>query len=147
MTRYNEFAQGMASSLAIVDNVNAQTQARMELTAKQVAFHTRFSTADAAKSYFFLESAGLTVEQSIAALPVAAKFAQAGMFDMSLATNLLTDAQSALGLTVDDSAQNMRNMMVVSDALVAANTLANASVEQFSKALTDQGWSSFTDRR
>ena len=70
------------------------------------------------------------------ALPQVAKFAQAGMFDMARATELLTDAQSALGLTVSDAQQNMLNMVKVGDVLVKANTLANASVEQFADALT-----------
>ena len=69
-------------------------------------------------------------------LPVVEKFATAGMFDMALATDLATDAQSALGLTVKDSEQNMINMTHVTDVLVKANTLANATVEQFSTALT-----------
>jgi len=59
------------------------------------------------------------------------------MFDMARATDLLTDAQSALGLTIrDDAIANMEEMVRVSDVLVRANTLANASVEQFSVALT-----------
>ena len=52
---------------------------------------------------------------------------------------MLTDAQSALGLTVrDDVAANMRNMVRVSDTLVAANQKANANVQQFSEALTNR---------
>jgi len=58
------------------------------------------------------------------------------MFDMSLATDLATDAQSALGLTVNDASQNLENLTRVTDVLVKANTLANASVQQFSEALT-----------
>jgi len=70
-------------------------------------------------------------------MPKVAQFAQAGMFDMARATDLLTDAQSALGLTIrDDAIANMEEMVRVSDVLVRANTLANASVEQFSVALT-----------
>ena len=64
---------------------------------------------------------------------------QAGLFDLSTATDLLTDAQSALGLTIrDDAVANMENMVRVSDVLVKANTLANASVQQFSEALTTE---------
>ena len=66
------------------------------------------------------------------------KPATAANFDLALATDLLTDAQSALGLTVKDTAANMTNMAHVGDVLVKANTLANASVEQFSQALTNK---------
>jgi len=85
-----------------------------------------------------LASAGLDAEQSIQALPQVAKFAQAGMFDMATATDLATDAQSALGLTVDDAVQNLQNLTRVTDVLVKANTLANATVQQFSEALTNK---------
>ncbi|MCH8854407.1 MAG: phage tail tape measure protein, partial [Planctomycetes bacterium] len=78
----------------------------------------------------------MKAEAQIAALPVVATFAQAGMFNLSLATDLLTDAQSALGLSVKDASANMLNMTRVADVLVKANTLANASVKQFSEALT-----------
>jgi TP901 family phage tail tape measure protein len=108
----------------------------MAQAAREVAKETTFSANQAAESFFFLASAGLDATQSIAALPQVSKFAQAGMFDMALATDLLTDAQSALGLTVDDATANLTNLTRVSDVLVKANTLANASVEQFSTALT-----------
>jgi TP901 family phage tail tape measure protein len=58
------------------------------------------------------------------------------MFDMATATDLATDAQSALGLTVSDAGENLANLTRVTDVLVKANTLANASVQQFSEALT-----------
>jgi TP901 family phage tail tape measure protein len=133
------FDQAMNQSLAIMRDVGPQLRREMEEVAIRVARTTTASADEAAKSYFFLASAGLDVQQSIAALPTVAQFATAGMFDMAQATDLLTDAQSALGLTVMDAEQNMRNMTRVADVLVAANTLANASVEQFSRALTNKG--------
>lgn len=132
------FNQKMRRSLAIMSGVSADLRAEMKKTAFDVARVTKASAEQAAESYFFLASAGLDAEQSIAALPIVARFAQAGMFDMARATDLLTDAQSALGLTVEDAQQNMLNMKHVGDVLVKANTLANASVEQFSESLTNK---------
>lgn len=132
------FARGMQNSLAIMSNVSMQTRKVMEETAQAVAKTTIFSGTQATESYFFLASAGLDAAQSIAALPQVALFAQAGMFDMALATDLATDAQSALGLTVSDANKNLENLTRVTDVLVKANTLANASVEQFSEALTNK---------
>ncbi len=130
------FNQAMNESLAIMGNVGEVMRDKLQKTAIEVASTVKFSAAETAKAYFFLASAGLSAQQSIAALPLVAKFAQAGMFDLSRATDLLTDAQSALGLTVDDATQNLLSMTRVADVLVKANTLANASVEQFSEALT-----------
>ena len=133
------FDDALTQSLAIMEDVSDAMRKNMAKAAKDVALTTRFSAKDAAASYFFLASAGLDAKQSIEALPLVAQFAQAGMFNMAQATDLLTDAQSALGLTVrDDVAANMRNMVRVSDTLVAANQKANATVQQFSEALTNR---------
>ena len=130
-----EFEDALNQSLAIMNTTIAQ-QENMARAAREVAVSTRVSATESAETFFFLASAGLDAEQSIAALPQVAKFAQTGMFDMSLPTDLATDAQSALGLTVQDAQQNLENLTRVTDVLVKANTLANASVQQFSEALT-----------
>ena len=135
----SDFESGMTKSLAIMNSVSPQIRAQMELTAKSIVDYTTFSAKEGADAYFYLASAGLDAAQSMEALPRVAKFAQAGNFDLALATDLLTDAQSALGLTIrDDVVKNMENMTRVSDVLVKANTLSNATVQQFSESLTNK---------
>lgn len=134
---FAKFDQALNQSTAIMGDLSDAMKEDMAATAREVAKTTTFSAEQAAESFFFLASAGLDAASSISAMPQVAKFAQAGMFDMALATDLLTDAQSALGLTIrDDAIANLENLTRVSDVLVKANTLANASVEQFSTALT-----------
>jgi TP901 family phage tail tape measure protein len=134
-----DFEKSMSGSLAIMGDISDEMRGKMEKAALDVSKSTTFSANDAAKSYFYLASAGLDATQSLAAMPKVAKFAQAGLFDMALATDLLTDAQSALGLTIrDDVVKNMENMSRVSDVLVKANTLSNATVQQFSESLTNK---------
>ncbi len=135
---FAKFDDKMNQSISIMGDVSDAMRKDMSDAARSMAKTTRFSATQAAESYFFLASAGLNAKQSIAALPTVASFAQAGMFDMALATDLLTDAQSSLGLTVEDSAENMRNMTRVSDIFVKANTLANTSVQQVSEAITNK---------
>lgn len=135
---FADFDAALQQSVAIMGNVSDTLRTEMSDAAREVAKTTTFSAEEAAESYFFLASAGLDAEQSIAALPKVAAFAQAGMFDMATATDLLTDAQSALGLTSEDTAENLANMSNLGDVLVKANTLANASVSQFSEALTNK---------
>lgn len=134
---FTSFEDKLTQSVAIMDTTVAQ-QERMAQVARQVATETTISAEASAEAFFFLASAGLDAEQSIQALPQVAKFAQAGMFDMATATDLATDAQSALGLTVDDATANLENLTKVTDVLVKANTLANATVQQFSEALTNK---------
>ena len=135
---FASFDDKLNQSLAIMGDVTNAMRSDMSNAARELAKVTRFSADEAAESYFYLGSAGLDAAQSISALPTVASFAQAGMFDMALATDLLTDAQSSLGLTVDDAAQNMLNMTRVSDVFVKANTLANTSVQQVSEAITNK---------
>tara|TARA_B100000575_G_C23141070_1_gene664032 strand:+ start:1739 stop:4162 length:2424 start_codon:yes stop_codon:yes gene_type:complete len=137
---FTAFNDKMTQSLAIM-NTTVEQQKAMEESALSVSRQTRISAEQSAEAFFFLASAGLDAEQSISALPQVAKFAQAGMFDMATATDLATDAQSALGLTVDDAQQNLENLTRVTDVLVKANTLANSSVQQFSEALTNKAGS------
>jgi TP901 family phage tail tape measure protein len=133
---FSDFDDAITQSTAIMSGVTAEMRSQMELTARTISKTLAISSTDAANAYYFLASAGLDANQSIAALPQVAKFAQAGMFDMSRATDLATDAQSALGLSVKDATQNLKNLTRVTDVLVKANTIANASVEQFGEALT-----------
>ncbi len=133
-----EFDEQMNKSLAIMGDVSDTLRDDMAEAAREVGRTTRFGADQAAEAYFFLASAGLDAAQSVEAMPQVAQFAQAGMFDLATATDLLTDAQSAMGLTSEDSAENLENMARMSDVLVKANTLANASVQQFSEALTNK---------
>lgn len=133
-----DFNRKMRGSLAIMGDVSEAMRSEMKQAALEAARSTVYGAGQAAESYFFLASAGLDAQQSIAAMPQVAMFAQAGMFDLARATDLATDAQSALGLTVKDSQQNLENMKRVTDVLVKANTLANASVEQFSMSITNK---------
>jgi TP901 family phage tail tape measure protein len=135
---FGDFDAALNKSISIMGNVSDTLRTEMSDAAREVAKATTFSAEEAAEAYFFLASAGLDAEASIAAMPQVAKFAQAGMFDMATATDLATDAQSALGLTSDDAAENLANLTRVTDVFVKANTLANTSVEQLALAFTSK---------
>lgn len=135
---FSKFDAAMVQSTAIMGDLSETMRKDMSDAAREVAKTTTFTASQSAEAFFFLASAGLSAEQSIAALPKVAAFAQAGAFDLAMATDLLTDAQSALGMTSADTAEHLAEMVRISDVLVGANTLANASVEQFSAALTNK---------
>lgn len=135
---FANFDDAMTKSLAIMSNITPQIRGEMESLALTISEQGVTSAKELARSYFFLASAGLDAKQSMAALGAVNAFAIAGAFDMATATDLATDAQSALGLTVKDAQQNLVNMTRVTDVLVGANTLANASTEQFALSLTSQ---------
>lgn len=137
----NEFAKfnkAMTESTAIMGNLSDRTKKKMEELALSLSGESIKSSTELAKSYYFLASAGLNAEQTMTALPIAMKFATAGNFEMEKATMLLTSAQAALGLKVNDTTQYMKNMARVADVLVKADILAQGTVEQFSEALTNK---------
>jgi TP901 family phage tail tape measure protein len=134
---FADFDKAMTESTAIMKTTESQIS-RMRETALSLSTSGDVAKGprDLAEAYFFLASANFDAEQSMAALPAVARFATAGAFDMATATDLLTDAQTALGLSTKDPQKNLKNLVRISDALVKANTSANASVKQFSEALT-----------
>ena len=136
---FSSFDKAMTESIAIMQVTDQQID-QMRKTALELSGSGNLlqTPTELAKSYFYLASAGKNAEQSMALLPKVANFATAGAFDMALATDLLTDAQSALGMSTKNVAQDTANLVKVSDTLVKANTLANASVQQFSTALTSK---------
>ena len=138
IAEFAKFDEQLNKSIAIMGDVSDVMRDEMSDAARQVAKETTFSADQAAESFFFLASAGLDAEAAIQAMPQVAKFAQAGMFDMALATDLATDAQSALGLSSKDAEENLANLTRVTDVFVRANTLANTSVEQLATAFTSK---------
>lgn len=130
--------QSMTRSLSIMGDLSQTMRSDMRRAAIEMSRITTFSAAEIAKGFYFLASAGLTAKESLAALPIVSKFAQAGMFDMARATDLLTDALTALGLDTENTLLTMKRMTNLADVLTKASVLANATIEQFSEALTNK---------
>lgn len=134
-----DFDAAMTESTAIMGDLSDTMEKDMANAARRVARETTFSANQAAESYFFLASAGMDAADSMEALDDVAKFAQAGAMDMAEATDIATDAQSALGLTSENTEENISNLNSVMDNVVKANTLANATVGQFGESLQRVG--------
>lgn len=135
---FGDFEQTMIQSTAIMGDLSEDMRKDMELAAREIGKTTKFGATEAAEAFEFLALAGLDAEQSIAALPQVAAFAQAGNFDLARATDLATDAQAALGMTSKDAGKNLESLTRVTDVLTRAATLANANTEQFSESLTEK---------
>ncbi len=131
-----KFESSMQKSLAIMGDVSVEMKAKLEGAARSIAKETTFSASEAAEAYYFLASAGLTAAQSVKAMPVAARFAQAGTLDLEKATELLLDSQTVMGLRSKDAATNQENLARVSDVLSRAQMKSNATLQQMAEALT-----------
>jgi TP901 family phage tail tape measure protein len=130
-----QFNRAMRESLAIMGDVSEEMRTVMRKTAIDAAKETAFGAAEVAKSYYYLASAGLDAAQSVAALPQTARFARAGMFDIARAAELAAGSVAALGMKGNTTAEYLHSYNRVTDVLVKANTLANATVDQFATAL------------
>jgi TP901 family phage tail tape measure protein len=137
VNEFGKFDKAMTKSLSIMSGVTKDMRRQMEDQAKLLGSTTVTSADRAADAYYDLAQSGMNAADAMAALPITNKFAIAGMFDMSKATDILTDAQAALGMAIhDNAAANAANMKYLSDILVKGSTQANTTVEQLSTALT-----------
>lgn len=132
---FARFDHTLRQSTSIMDATEEQL-VRLRDAAIDLSTRAPQSAAELSKAYRYLASAGYDVEQSIRLLPAVQQFATAGMFDLATATTLAADAQSALGLKVKDAEHNYRNFVKITNVLTKADMMANASTEQFSRALT-----------
>ena len=92
------FEEAMANSTAIMGNLSQQMRLGMERTVRMWRWPRNSPRRRPPRR--ITSSSAVRRAAVDGALPQAAS-SQAGMFDLSLATDLATDAQSALGLTVD----------------------------------------------
>lgn len=100
--------------------------------AQEQGASTAFSATQAAEALNFMALAGYDAEQSMAALPNVLNLAAAGGIDLAAASDMVTDAQSALGLTMDESA-------ALVDKMAMASSRSNTSVAQLGDAILTIG--------
>lgn len=136
---FADFDEAMTKSVAIQENVSAEMKQRLSDAAVALSTTLSVSAKDAAASYYFLASAGLSVNDQIGALPIVANFAKAGLVSMNDSAAILTRTQFALGMQSKDTAENLKNMAMISDVLVKADTLALGKTQEFADALTNKG--------
>jgi TP901 family phage tail tape measure protein len=133
---FGDFDAKINESISIMGKVSDVMRNDMSDAAREVGKTTTLSATEAAEGFYPLASAGLNAAQSIKALPQVAAFAQAGLFDMSTATDLAVNSQMALGLSSGNAGKNLKQLTRVTDVLVGANNLATGTVEDFATALT-----------
>ena len=93
---------------------------------------TAFSATEAAEALNYMALAGYDDAESMAALPNVLNLAAAGNFDLAQASDMVTDAQSALGLTMDETT-------VLVDQMAKASSKSNTSVAQLGDAILTVG--------
>lgn len=132
-----DFENEITKAFAIMGPLTDEQKKKMSEFAQQLSGESTFSIQEVAKAFFYLASAGLTAEETVKMLPQILKFAEAGNFDLAKAVSLSMNAVWALGLKSKDTQETLDGLTRVTNVLAKANILANADIQQFSEALTN----------
>lgn len=104
----------------------------LRIFAQEMGATTAFSATQAADALNYMALAGYDAETSMQMLPTVLNLAAAGSIDLALASDMVTDAQSALGLTTEETAAMV-------DQMAAASSNTNTSVQQLGEAFLTVG--------
>jgi TP901 family phage tail tape measure protein len=136
------FAADAVQTGATFDSAMSQVAATMGTTvdqiqdlrdfAQEMGATTSFSATQAAEALNYMALAGYDAETSMAMLPNVLNLAAAGGIDLAYASDMVTDASSALGLSLDETS-------ALVDKMAAASSRSNTSVEQLGEAILTVG--------
>lgn len=100
--------------------------------AQEMGAHTAFSASQAADALNYMALAGYDAQTSMEMLPNVLNLAAAGGMELGAASDMVTDASSALGLSIEETA-----LMV--DKMAKASSITNTSVSQLGEAILTVG--------
>gem|GEM_PF-880234 len=100
--------------------------------AKEMGETTKFSASQAGEALNYLALAGYDAEKAVNALPTVLNVAAAGGMELAAASDMITDAMSALGLQTSQMAD-------FSDKLAVTAQKSNTSVSQLGEAILTVG--------
>lgn len=100
--------------------------------AQEMGSTTAFSATQAADALNYMALAGYDAETSMAMLPNVLNLAAAGGIDLAYASDMVTDASSALGLSIEETS-------IMVDQMAMASSKSNTSVQQLGEAILTIG--------
>lgn len=100
--------------------------------AKKMGSETAFSASEAADALNYMALAGYDSKTSMKMLPNVLNLAAAGSINLAEASDMVTDAQSALGLSLDETSELV-------DKMAKASSKTNTSVAQLGEAMLTVG--------
>lgn len=100
--------------------------------AQKMGSETAFSATQAADALNYMALAGYDADKSMEMLPNVLNLAAAGGIDLAYASDMVTDSQSALGLSMDETAELV-------DKMAKTSSKSNTSVSQLGEAILTVG--------
>ena len=136
------FAGTSVRAGADFDSAMSQVAATMNTTvdqienlrdfAQEMGSTTAFSATESAEALNYMALAGYDAETAMSMLPTVLNLAASGNIDLARASDMVTDASSALGLTIDETS-------VLVDQMAMAAASSNTSVDQLGEAFLTLG--------
>ena len=123
----SSMSQVAATMGKTTDEIQDLRDFAMEMGAK-----TAFSATEAADALNYMALAGYDSQEAMQQLPNVLNLAAAGSIDLAYASDMVTDAQSALGLSMEESAELV-------DKMAMASSKSNTSVAQLGEAILTVG--------
>ena len=128
---------GAMSQVAATMGTTVDQIGELRELALEMGSSTAFSATEAAEALNYMALAGYDSATSMSMLPNVLNLAAAGGMDLAAASDMITDSQSALNLSLDETS-------VLVDQMAQAASKSNTSVSQLGEAiLTVGGTASF----
>lgn len=127
----SQVAATMGMTSQEIEN-GSEDYAKLEKAARDMGSATQYSASEAAEALNYLALAGYDVDKSVETLPTVLNLAAAGGIDLASASDMVTDAMSALG----DTAGTAENFV---DKMAKTSQKSNTSVAQLGEAILTVG--------
>lgn len=132
-----ESAMSQVSATMLLDQGTEKGKAAfqtLENAARECGASTAFSATEAAEGLNYLALAGYDAEKAAAALPTVLRLAGAGAMELGDASDMVTDAMSALNIEATQD-----NLNAFADNLAMTASKSNTSVAQLGEAILTVG--------
>ena len=116
------------SKVGAVSGATGDDLQKLEGLAREMGATTQFSAKEAAEGLNFMAMAGYNTEQMMSALPGVLSLAAAGGTDLAVASDIVTDAMTGLGMGADQTGK-------FADIMAATITKSNTSVEMMGETM------------
>jgi TP901 family phage tail tape measure protein len=121
-----------SADIADKTSKNGKDFERLAECAREMGRTTQYSGVESAEALNYMALAGLSVNDSISLLPKVLNLASSGGMSLSVASDMVTDSMSALGLQVKDADSFV-------DKMAKTSQKSNTSVSQLGEAILTVG--------
>lgn len=130
-TSMSQVAATMGMTAEQMEEVGGDFQ-QLRQFAQDMGSTTAFSASQAAEGLNYMALAGYSAEESMEMLPTVLNLAAAGAMELGEASDMVTDTQSAMGLSMEETA-------VLVDQMAKTSSKTNTSVAQLGAAMLKIG--------